>query len=131
VKHKPESYLEKTKKTNKKIQWGPVIPLRRSTRHVDNGKDVLENAQDFKRKWNLEDNAGINKKSSKTLAISENLLLSVAKDIGIGIEDGNPILQKMVELDSNRVIYMEAKCSHQDCVGKNLEKGSCSHRFRS
>jgi len=33
---------EKTKLINKKQQWGPVIPLRRSSRRVDDGKKVME-----------------------------------------------------------------------------------------
>lgn len=30
-----------------KQQWGPIIPVRRSNRFTDNGKAVIENAQDF------------------------------------------------------------------------------------
>jgi len=33
---------EKTKMLNKKQQWGLVIPLRRSSRRVDDGKKVME-----------------------------------------------------------------------------------------
>jgi len=66
-----------------KQQCGPVIPSRRSSRLIDSGKTVLENAQDFKRKWNLEDNAGISKNPSKTHVVFKKLLISMAKDIAL------------------------------------------------
>ena len=109
-----------------KQQCGPVIPSRRSSRLIDSGKTVLENAQDFKREWNLEDNAGISKNPFKSHVVSKKLLIYVAKDIGIGIEDGNPILDKRVDLDSIRIADMQAKCSHSGCSSNTLDTGLCS-----
>lgn len=86
----------------------------------------MENAQDFKRKWNLEDNAGISKNPSKSHVVSKKLLISMSKDIGIGIEDGNPILDKMVDLDSIRIADMQAKCSHSGCSSNTLHTRLCS-----
>jgi hypothetical protein len=63
----------------------------------------MANAQDFKRKWNLEDDKGITNKTSKIPSISKDLLNSVAKDIGVLVEDGSPIMDKMVELDNSRI----------------------------
>ena len=95
-----------------------MIPLRRSSRRVDDGKKVMECAQEFKRKWYLEDNAGISKKPTKPHPVSKNLLLSVAKDIGIDIEDGHPVLDKMVQLDLDRMGDTFSKGSHAGCSSK-------------
>jgi hypothetical protein len=57
---------EKAKKNTKQQKWGPVLPTRRSNSHIDNGKSVMAKAQEFKRKWNLEDNSGITQKAPKT-----------------------------------------------------------------
>lgn len=105
----------KSKKVEKKQKWGPVIPTRRSSRLVDNGKAMVANAQDFKRKWNLEDNKGINHKTHNIPSISKNLLVSVAKDIGVVVEDGNPILDNLVELDNSRMADNIARCKHVSC----------------
>jgi len=40
--HQVDDNREKTKMLNKKQQWGPMIPLRRSSRRVDDGKKVME-----------------------------------------------------------------------------------------
>jgi hypothetical protein len=33
-------------------QWGPIVAERRSKRHVEDGRTMLEKSQDAKRKWN-------------------------------------------------------------------------------
>ena len=119
--HQVDDSKEKTKKLNKKQQWGPMIPLRRSSRRVDDGKKVMECAQEFKRKWYLEDNAGISKKPPKPHPVSKNLLLSVAKDIGIDVEDGHPILDKMVQLYFARMGDMLSEGSHAGCSSKAVK----------
>lgn len=50
----------------------------------------------------------------------------MAKDIGIDVEDGHPILDKMVELDSARIGDMISKCSHVGCSSKAVEASLCS-----
>lgn len=70
-------------KRSKQKQWGPILPLRRSSKNLDTGKTMLEKAQEAKRKWNLENKAG-NTKISKTL------LVNVANEIDVEILDGNP-----------------------------------------
>ena len=77
---------EKAKRKNSKSQWGPTVTLRRSSRNIDDGRPVLEKAQEFKRKWNLENNAG-NKSKSQNI-ISKSLLISVAKDLDVVGMDG-------------------------------------------
>jgi len=119
--HQPVTFLEKAKKATKKQDWGPVIPTRRSSRIMDNGKTVTENAQEFKRKWSLEDNTGKTKKSTKLHVVSKHLLLSVAKEVGIDVEDGNPILDRMVELDSSRLADMNARCSKTGCSSRSVD----------
>lgn len=52
----------KGKRAVKKQQWGPVILLRRSSRNIDDGRTMMEKAQEAKRKWNMEENAS-NKKT--------------------------------------------------------------------
>jgi len=42
----------------------------------------------------------------------------VAKDIGIDIEDGHPVLDKMVQLDLDRMGEMFSKGSHASCSSK-------------
>jgi hypothetical protein len=72
---KMETELQKGKKGGKKPKWGPVIPLRRSSRNVDNGKLMMGKAQEAKRKWNLDDRTGIpTKKTLKFLNLFYSLL---------------------------------------------------------
>jgi hypothetical protein len=49
------------------------------------------------------------------------LLLAVAKDIGIGIEDGNPIIDKMIELDTSRIADMSSRCSNLGCSSNSVD----------
>jgi len=110
---KMETELQKGKKGGKKPKWGPVIPLRRSSRNVDNGKLMMGKAQEAKRKWNLDDRTGIPTKNSK---VSKPLLLSVAKDIGLEILDGDPdLVECMVQLDCSRNADSKLNCTHTSC----------------
>jgi hypothetical protein len=101
------------RKVGKKQQWGPVLPLRRSSRNLDDGNTMMDKAQEMKRKWDLGNNEG-NKKSYKP--ISSDHLLSVAKDIGVVIQDGNAgVVSAMLELDSNRSKDCDLHCKHPEC----------------
>lgn len=70
----------------------------------------------------MENNAGKNKSSSHSLSVSKNLLLNVAKEVGIVVEDGNPILDTMISLDHSRPSNFAAVCGHNSCNGDSLEK---------
>lgn len=104
--------LQKGKKGSKKSQWGPFLPVR-SSRNIDNGKLMMEKAQEAKRKWNLDEKTGNLTKNSK---ISKTLLISVAKDIGLDVMDGNPdIVEAMIELDCSRIAASELNCTIPNC----------------
>jgi hypothetical protein len=91
----------KAKKRGKKNQWGPNVTLRRSSRNADDGRTILDKAQEFKRKWNLESNAGINAKAQNH--VSKALLVFVAKDLNAVGVDGNPqVLDRTIALDRQR-----------------------------
>jgi hypothetical protein len=99
---------QKGKKGNKQIQWGPVIPLRRSARHAEDGRIMMEKAQEAKRKWNLDDKTG-NKKPTN---LSKNHLLSIAKEISLVGMDENPnLVDDMLDLDSSRTAASRINCS--------------------
>lgn len=105
----------KGKRAVKKQQWGPVIPLRRSSRNIDDGRTMMEKAQEAKRKWNMEENAS-NKKLS--IVTSAARLLSVAKDIGVVVQDGNPdLVNQMLEVDNKRSKDSMLQCKHIPCCG--------------
>lgn len=88
---------QKKGKEKKKNQWGPTISLRRSARLGDDGRLMMEKAQEAKRKWNLEDKTGKNPRISKTL------LSAVAKEIGLDNLDGNPsVIDSIINLDNSR-----------------------------
>lgn len=108
---------QKGKRVGKKKQWGPILPLRRSSRHVDGGRSMLDKAQDVKRKWNLEDNQG-NKITSNN--VSTDLLLSIAKDIGVVLQNGNSdLMQQMIEIDNTRSKASILECKHDSCRGSS------------
>jgi hypothetical protein len=92
--------------------WGPVIPQRRSQRNLGDDKTMLEKAQDLKRKHDLEDNKGIKQ-------ISSSSLLSVATEIGLSFEEGNPqtisMLDNMIALEVSRNNTVIDKCQHDGC----------------
>lgn len=59
---------------------------------------MLEKAQGFKRKWNMEDQAGM--KSKSHTCISKTSLISVAKELNVIGADGNPqALDNMISLN--------------------------------
>lgn len=74
----------------------------------------MDKAQEVKRKWNLEDNVGTKKSSSSSISNVD--LLSVAKDIGIVLKDGNPeVVNQMIAIDSSRRRDRERQCQHPGC----------------
>lgn len=74
-------------KKGKKV-WGPDIPTRRSKRGTDDGRTMLEKAQDLKRKHALEVKGGM-KQTSKPISIKDSLI-TIAAEFGIISKDGNP-----------------------------------------
>lgn len=114
------------KGSKKQQQWESIIPLRRSSRNLDNDKTTLEKAQDIKRKWFLEEDPGI--KKNKPFHICKDNLNSVAKNIGVVIVDDNQVvLDSMVALHKDRVANSKKGCKHKDCncsVGLELDPSS-------
>jgi hypothetical protein len=119
-----------TRKNKKKREtggkkWGPVVE-RRSKRHVEDGRTVLEKAQDAKRKWNEKTNAGITKSEPNLVTCDD--LHSSALFFGIVNKDGNPVNSRVIkeieytEIDRNR-IYSN-NCSHELC-NKQKEGNDC------
>jgi hypothetical protein len=112
------------KKRPMKQQWGPVIPIRRSSRNLDTGKTMLDKAQEAKRKWNLEDKTSNLPKSS---SLSKPILLSIAKDIGLELGDGNPdIVDKMLELDPSRNAASKLYCNIASCSKDTAPRKKCA-----
>jgi hypothetical protein len=101
-----------------KKKWGPIIVERRSNRYVEDGKTVLEKAQEVKRKWDEEDIIG--KIKQKPLHISFDDLNNVVVVIGIVDKDGNPISSKVVrEIEA---LEEEKHINHIDA----FSQGCCS-----
>lgn len=105
---------QKKGKGKKQTQWGPTIPLRRSSRHTEDGRPMMEKAQEAKRKWNLDDKTGKNTKISKPH------LISVAMEIGLANLDGNPDeIDAMLELDSSRHAASQVNCKFSGCDSRH------------
>lgn len=100
-----------------------MIPQRRSQRHIGDDRTMTQKAQDLKRKLSLEDNKGI-----KTISTSS--LLSMATEIGLEVEDGNPqssaLLDSILALEKTRNEAGSSSCNHASCSGVSgiLEEGS-------
>lgn len=79
---------------------------------------MMEKAQKAKRKWNLDDKTG----KAKNTKISKPLLLSVAKEVGLELLDGNPdSVEIMLELDNSRNTVSKASCKVPNCdVAHNI-----------
>lgn len=61
----------------------------------------------------MEDKTGNLPRSS---TLSKPILLSIAKDTGLEVEDGNPdIVDKMLELDCSRTAASELNCKFPSC----------------
>jgi hypothetical protein len=105
-----EQIEQRKGKGKKKNQWGPTIPLRRSSRHTKDERLMMEKAQDAKRKWNLDDKTG------KNTNISKPLLINVAKEIGLVNLDGNPEdIDSMLDLDSSRTAASQLNRKVSSC----------------
>ena len=79
----------------KKQVWGLIPAQRKSKRFNDDGRSMLEKAQDYKRKHNLDSMQGNNSKPfSKT---NSSTLANIASEIGIISRDGNPLSQSMLD----------------------------------
>ena len=108
-----EKQVQQESRKSKKNQWGPIIPVRRSSRNVNVGKSMLEKAQEMKGRWNLEDKTG---KTNRNPKISKSLLISVAKDVGLDLMDGDPgCIDGMLELDCSRNAASKLNCNIQEC----------------
>ena len=81
------------KKRVEKKKYGPIEVERRSTRGNNDGRSVLEKAQEIKRKWYEGDAKGT--KPTHT-SISSSDLSNVANAIGIYNKDGSPVRETHV-----------------------------------
>jgi hypothetical protein len=99
-------------------KWGPVIVERRSKRYVEDGRTILEKAQEVKRKW-LDVAAG-GKTKQKPIHVNFNDLSSSASVIGIVDKDGYPVSDRVIreieELESRRSKTYSDGCEHDFCV---------------
>ena len=99
-------------KPAEKKKWGPIEAERKSKRGTNDGRSVLEKAQDAKRRWS----EGITKgKPSKPPPISKPEILCNAKAIGISGKDGSPVndscISDILAIESNRGICFSDSCN--------------------
>lgn len=74
---------------------------------------MVEKAQEAKRKWNLEDWDG---KTNKFSTISAAQLSSIASNIDVVLQDGNPsLINHMMELDLERNKTSVGECKQSFC----------------
>jgi hypothetical protein len=102
--------------------WGAIQAVRKSTRQAVNEETALEKAQKLKRKANLEENPGNHAKHSNVL--SQNDILSLAKNIDIVIKssyDSSNIVEKIVDLDRNRINTFSSECKDKRCDEVGIE----------
>ena len=116
------------KKRVEKKKYGPIEVERRSTRGNNDGRSVLEKAQEIKRKWYEGDGKGT--KPTPT-SISSSDLSNVANAIGISNKDGSPVRDTHVaHFESEelcRGICFSESCSSCCALDSgNIEKNLCS-----
>lgn len=121
--------VEKGKSKGKGKVWGPVIAQRRSQRILDDGRTMTEKAQELKKKSNLEIPKGI----TKIPSISRASLLSVATEIGLVVEDGNPsnssVLDNMLAIDKERHTLSVNSCPNSLCSVNDIPAGSSDQQM--
>jgi hypothetical protein len=76
------------KKAPEKNNWGPIEVERIRKRGSNDGRTILEKAQDIKRKWCEGEDKGI---KPKTLSVSCSELIHTANVVGISRKDGSPV----------------------------------------
>lgn len=120
-----EKATRKQKEGKEKV-WGPVIATRKSKRGMDDGRTMLEKAQDIKRKYTLEDNEG-NKKPPRPLTNKASLSI-IASQIGLVSQDGNlfsnSMLDSMLELDDLRSKNFVKTCEEFPCSSSGISSES-------
>jgi hypothetical protein len=102
-------------KKAKKQVWGPVLAQKRSKRVPNDGKTMMERAQELKRNQDLEIPQDKNNKNSfVSVTIS---LANIAVDLGVVHKDGHPLpqnmLDSMVSLDAQRATNFEKICNQK------------------
>jgi len=102
--------------TNQK--WGPILAMKKSVRVSDDGRTMLQKAQDLKEKQNLQLMKG--KSNLPTVHTSPGHLSSIAADLGISSRDGYPLdinmLDNMVSLDKSRAENYKNICAEKKSV---------------
>lgn len=107
-----QNVAEERPKKNKNQVWGPILAPRKSKRLCEDGKSMLQKAQENKKKQNLD---GCQGKKSKTLCQFDSSTLSdIANVIGVVAKDGHPfnqnLLDSMIDLDQQRGVNHEKLC---------------------
>ncbi|TVT99235.1 hypothetical protein EJB05_55411, partial [Eragrostis curvula] len=112
----------KEKKKQKINQWGPVLVEKRSTR-VQDGRTVMQRAQDLRKEWNLEAKKGMNKNFNPFSVLSVSEITTVADVVGINLGEQVDVVSEVVEsfqkVDAGRKVDMIQSCSTVGCSEKN------------
>jgi hypothetical protein len=100
----------------KQKQWGPLQAERRSARTVNDGKIVIEKAQNLKRKVNLEENQGTKPPLPQTLSQDTVTYVAHLLDVNIGhTHNAVEVVKEIVDLDHNRHNSFSSACKVQEC----------------
>lgn len=108
---------------HKETTWGPIIADRRSNRLRDDGKTVLEKAQNLKRKVNIEGNT-CTTFSDKTFALNFADVLLITKNVDIrigGDNEGSGALNNIIARDKDRNDSYKENCRDQECYNKVID----------
>jgi hypothetical protein len=104
---------EKTKKQ----QWGPVVVKEKSRRQAEDGRTIMEKAQDIKRKWNEAETTG--KIKQKHLHVSASDLSNLASAIDVVSKDGHPVSSMLINeiesVESRKSKKHEESCDKSSC----------------
>lgn len=114
-----QNQQKKWKKKPTKV-WGPVQSERKSLRHVDDRRPMLEKAHNLKRKVNLDNNAG--KKSYISAILSKATLLHIACSIDLHIEpaDDSVVVDRLQHLDESRISTFVNTCKTYGCASGRM-----------
>jgi hypothetical protein len=117
--------VKKERGVRKTSKWGPILPERRSTMIVNDGRSSLEKANDNKKK---EDNYTQGKKKKVCKPVQSKYLLDVAGAVGVDLGGCE------LELQDNLIVCSKFERGRKrenivnlvglDCDGENvIEKG--------
>jgi hypothetical protein len=108
-----------------RAEWGPTLLGKRPSKHQQDGRTIMEKAQERKMISNLETNKGKARLCNKFSVLSSDEICQVAGVVGINLGDNSEEIDRsvsyIIELDKGRGARFDSNCTQCSCVDETRD----------